>query len=350
MSQPVKSSRSAKSRVWIFVVDSRNGDDLRDLDHLDAILWGSNPNARRGDIVLMYRTAPYSDIPYVFTAASDPRPTRRSDRADTDYVITLAQKIRLLRPVTLGDIKNTAALSRWSFARNQQGVMRRRHDVAEEGAWKPLRGLLVLRNRYAADAIRRLERHAVSPARSSSPKSMPVTRRTSANADRGNLRHLSVFLSYGSEDIQRVSRLYSRLRKEKWIDPWLDKIRLVGGDNWEEEIEKALISSDAMVICLSPRSVRRIGFVNTEIGRALRLQDQQPEGTTFILPAKLEACEAPARLSKWQYVELFKRHGFRDLLTGLRKRAWFLARTSRGQKASRPNNRLERTGSAGRSP
>ena len=36
------------------MVDSRNHEDLRDLDHLNEILWGANPNAAKGDIVLMY--------------------------------------------------------------------------------------------------------------------------------------------------------------------------------------------------------------------------------------------------------------------------------------------------------
>jgi hypothetical protein len=48
-----KGKTRSSPRVWVFVVDSRNREDLRDLDHLDGILWGANPNARRGDLVLM---------------------------------------------------------------------------------------------------------------------------------------------------------------------------------------------------------------------------------------------------------------------------------------------------------
>jgi len=146
-----------------------------------------------------------------------------------------------------------------------------------------------------------------------------------------------VFLSYGSEDVQEVRRLYKKLHRQSWIEPWFDKVHLVVGDDWEEAIERALQSSDAVVICLSARSVRKVGFVNTEIGRALHLQDQQPEGTTFILPAKLEACETPSRLSRWQYVELFKKEGFQHLLASLRRRALFLAQTSRGLPVGQPN-------------
>jgi hypothetical protein len=107
--------------VWIFVVDSGNKQDLSDLDHLDGILWASNPNTRKGDLVLIYRTAPYSDLAYVFTAATDPRKARRSDRVDASHVVQLTDKIRLLRPVKLSRIKSTPALAKWSFAGTVQG-------------------------------------------------------------------------------------------------------------------------------------------------------------------------------------------------------------------------------------
>ena len=72
-------------KIWIFVVDSRNHSDLSDLDHFDDILWGANPNTKKGDIVLMYRTRPYSDIAYVFAAISNPRLTETADLADMKY-------------------------------------------------------------------------------------------------------------------------------------------------------------------------------------------------------------------------------------------------------------------------
>ena len=60
----------------------------------------------------MYRTTRYSDIAYVFTAASDARPAKRADRADTRYVIQLSDKVRLIHPVKL-QIRATPALSKW---------------------------------------------------------------------------------------------------------------------------------------------------------------------------------------------------------------------------------------------
>jgi TIR domain len=308
--------QSRSRRVWIFVVDSGNKQDLNDLDHLDAILWGSNPNARRGDLVLMYRSAPHSDIAYVFTAASDARETKRGDRADTKYVIQLSDKVQLVNPIKLESIKANRALSKWSFARNVQGIMRHRKDVIEEGAWPALQQLIIKSNQYVAPVLR-----AVSPTQSRSRK------RTHKVSGR---RQLKVFISYGSPDLKKVENLYRRLRRLGWIEPWFNKEAddLSAGDPWEMIVPEKIQSSDAMIICLSKKSVNRAGFFQTEMGRALRLQEQQPEGTSFIVPIKLDECKVPRRLSNWHCAELFRKRGFNDLVSALERRANFLAQVS----------------------
>jgi hypothetical protein len=301
-----KRSRNREERIWMFVVDSRNLEDLRDLDHLDGILWGSNPNTRRGDLVLMYRTAPYSDIAYIFRAKSNPRKTRREDGASTDEVIVLTDKVRLINPLTLHSMKQSSGLSEWSFLRYQQGIMRRRRDIKEEGVWPVLRRLLLDGNPIA----RRILRAAKVP----SPRAAQPP--------------LNVFLSYGSEDCKRVKRLYNRLSRQKFLKLWFDRKDLVAGDAWEATIDDAIRHTGAVTIFLSARTVRKKGFFQTEIGRALKIADEQPEGTSFILPAKIEPCELPRRLSRWQCVELFRREGFRNLLRGLRRRQEVLAECS----------------------
>jgi hypothetical protein len=266
----------------------------------------------------MYRTAPYSDIAYIFTAASEPRRSRGRARADAKYVIQLTDKIRLLRPVKLDRIKSTAALSQWSFARNVQGIMRRRRDVIEEGAWPALRRLIIGRNPYVASALR-----AVPPTKSQSLR--PRARLPRVRAPRQ--RTLQVFLSYGSQDLDQVQRLYRRLCKLGWVKPWFNKDgkSIKSGEDWEVAVGKAIEASDAVVICLSSSSVKKIGFFQTEIGRALLIQEQQPEGTSFISPIRLNECEVPNRLAKWHCSELFERGGFQDLVASLERRAAFLA-------------------------
>lgn len=313
-------------RIWIFMADSRSIADLRDLDHLDAILWGANPNARRGDLVLMYRTAPYSDIPYVFVAGSDPRPTQAEDHADTTHVIELVNKIRLVQPVSLAQIKTNPQLSRWSFAAYQQGAMRRRQDIKQEGVWSVVRRMLVAGNPQLTVLLRKIDAPQSESKGSDLARSVPRPDHTSYSgrlgrqARRRKLGRLRIFVSYASEDFRRVRRLQLRLRAEPDFEPWLDKSNIFVGDDWKDVINKAIGTSDAVVICLSSYSFRKIGFVQTEIGWALKMADQRPEGTTFIIPAKLEPCEVPRRLSKWQWAELFKKGGYEHLTTSLRKR------------------------------
>ena len=317
------SHNSEGRRAWIFMVDSRNQEDLRDLDHLDGILWGSNPNTREGDIVLMYRTAPYSDIAYVFSATSNPRPTQPADRADTEYVIDLARKTRLSSPLTLRDIRNSPRLSAWSFAHHQQGAMRRTSDIRQEGFWPDLRRLLTARNPSLADALAGLE--GVSE-RSRSTESRVL--RPSGLGRKAGAKGLRVFLSYASPDRKRVDRLYRKLRHERNLVLWFDQKTLAPGDDWRPTIAKAIRSSDTVLICLSSHSIRRAGFAQKEIAWALEVADEQPEGTTSIIPLKLDACDLPDRLSRWQCAELFRKGGYQDLVASLRRRAAFIQEAS----------------------
>lgn len=294
--------KTQTSRVWIFVVDSRNSNDLSDLDHLEDIWWGSNPHTRQGDIVLMYRTAPYSDIAYVFSATSNPRPAEPADGTDMSYVIELGEKTRLSNPITLSELRNNARLSQWSFVRHQQGVMRRTVDITEEGFWQSLRALIVKRN----------PRILEQPGRA-----------------RGR-RQLRVFISYSSPDIEKVRNLYDRLRKERGLNLWFDRESLTPGDNWKYEITRAIYMSDMIVICLSAGSLRRRGFSQKEIQWALEKADEQPFGTTTIVPVKLEPCNVPPRLAKVaQYAELFNQDaaGYERIVASLRKRSALLEET-----------------------
>ena len=53
-------------------------------------------------------------------------------------------------------------------------------------------------------------------------------------------RKLRVFLCHSSQDKPIVRELYQRLNAEGWIDPWLDEEKLLPGQDWDLEIEKAV--------------------------------------------------------------------------------------------------------------
>ena len=133
-------------------------------------------------------------------------------------------------------------------------------------------------------------------------------------------RRLKVFLCHSKEDKPKVRELYRQLVADGF-DAWLDEENLLPGQDWDLEIRKAVRESDVVVICLSNRSVTKTGYVQREIRFALDIADEQPEGAIFLIPAKLEECQVPSRLSKWQWVNLFESVGYEKLKRSLTYRA-----------------------------
>lgn len=133
-------------------------------------------------------------------------------------------------------------------------------------------------------------------------------------------RPLRVFLCHASQDKPAVWRLH-RYLKQHGVQPWLDQEDLLPGQNWEVEIPKALFSSDVILVCLSKNSVDKEGYVQKEISFALDKALEKPEGTIFVIPVKLEECDIPKRLARYQWVDLSRADGRKRLLMGLNKRA-----------------------------
>lgn len=120
-----------------------------------------------------------------------------------------------------------------------------------------------------------------------------------------NSPKLSVFLCHASQDKPAVRELYQRLLAENWIEPWLDEEKLLPGQDWDLEIEKAVESSDVVVVFVSGRSVTKEGYVQKELRKVLDIALEKPEETIFIIPLRLEACELPRRLRPLHYVDYF---------------------------------------------
>ena len=70
-------------------------------------------------------------------------------------------------------------------------------------------------------------------------------------------RKLRVFLCHASQDKPIVRELYQRLNAEGWIDPWLDKEKLLPGQDWDMEIEKAVEAADVVIVALSKDPLRK---------------------------------------------------------------------------------------------
>ena len=134
-------------------------------------------------------------------------------------------------------------------------------------------------------------------------------------------RPIRVFLCHASQDKPAVRELYQRLKREGWIDPWLDEEKILPGQDWDLEIRKAIRDADVILVVLSHKSITKEGYVQKEIKRALDIADEKPEGTIYIIPVRLEECDPPERLQRWHWVDLFDTNGYNRLLVSLQKRA-----------------------------
>jgi TIR domain/Domain of unknown function (DUF4062) len=126
-----------------------------------------------------------------------------------------------------------------------------------------------------------------------------------------------VFLCHSKSDKETVRQVYGRLLTDGFR-PWLDEEDLIVGQEWEAEIRKAIENSDIVLVCLSAESTSKAGYVHREIQAALDAADRRPEGSIFVIPARLEQCNIPERLRKWQWVDLYKEDGYRRLRAAIR--------------------------------
>jgi len=88
-------------------------------------------------------------------------------------------------------------------------------------------------------------------------------------------------------------------------------------------IEEAVETADNIIICLSGNSVTKEGYVQKEMRYAQEISLEKPEGTIFLIPLRLEDCEAPRGLRFFQwtnYFDEYKEQGYKDLLESLRIR------------------------------
>ena len=134
------------------------------------------------------------------------------------------------------------------------------------------------------------------------------------------VRAVKVFLCHSSTNKSVVRTLHARL-EEAGFAPWLDEKDILPGEDWERAIAAAVSASDVVLVCLSKDSVSRVGFLQRELTSALNAAEEQPEGAIFIIPLKLEACDVPERLKRWQWLDYFEDGAHERLLLALRKRA-----------------------------
>lgn len=156
-----------------------------------------------------------------------------------------------------------------------------------------------------------------------SPERLQETKREGATTNKTQAKkpdqRLQVFLCHSSADKLSVLALCKRLKNDGFA-PWLDKEKLLPGQNWREEIPKAVRSSHVVIVCLS-KEFQKAGYRQKEVLLALDVADEQPEGTIFLIPLKLEECEVPSRLGQLHWANLFDDDGYQHLVLALNTRS-----------------------------
>jgi hypothetical protein len=121
-----------------------------------------------------------------------------------------------------------------------------------------------------------------------------------------------VFISYAREDGDLAARIYETLQSA-YIDPWLDRQSLEGGDDWNERIETDLDNSHFVLALYTRALCRKVdSYVNKELAlaaeRALRVRGP------FLIPLKygdLSGEQSIDALRKYDHVDL-KEETFAD--------------------------------------
>jgi TIR domain len=114
-----------------------------------------------------------------------------------------------------------------------------------------------------------------------------------------------VFIAYVQEDLCFAKKLYEALEKSGFR-PWLDKKKLMPGQNWPRAIETAIQTSDFFVACFSRWAISKRGSFHSELRYALFCAAKVPLDEIFLIPLRLDDCVVPNHISKQtQYLDLF---------------------------------------------
>ncbi len=141
-----------------------------------------------------------------------------------------------------------------------------------------------------------------------------------------------VFIAYVSEDVTHARRLYDGLAA-RGFSPWLDKSKLLPGQNWPRAIESAIETSDFFIPCFSDKSVNKRGVFHSELRYALECASKMPLDEVFVIPVRLNRCPVPERIAADLHcVDLFP-----DWRAGLET----ITRAIEAQQSRRGRKRLE---------
>jgi hypothetical protein len=142
--------------------------------------------------------------------------------------------------------------------------------------------------------------------------------------DQGQIRFRAargkrVFLAYAIEDVEAVEALYDAL-EQAGFHPWMDRRKLLPGQNWPKAIDRAISMADFFIPCFSRKALGRPSRFHAELRYALDRATEWPLDYPFVIPVRLEECKLPRQITAHvHYIDLFPDpvHGFDKLIQTL---------------------------------
>jgi hypothetical protein len=129
-------------------------------------------------------------------------------------------------------------------------------------------------------------------------------------------QNVRVFLIHAHADRRTVHKLYTRLVRSG-VDAWMDVENLQPGQDWQNEIRKAILQCDVAVVCLSKAFNAQQGYRHEELKLALEKANFLPEDAISVIPVRLEECDMPESLQHLHRVDLFESGSYRKLIRTL---------------------------------
>ena len=133
-----------------------------------------------------------------------------------------------------------------------------------------------------------------------------------------------VFVSYVREESEAADRLCQDLKNANLnLKPWIDRMGIIPGQNWEEVIYKAIQSCRYFIPLISSKANEKNGYTKKEFQYALKvIRETQQNKKIIVIPVMLNECKIPyPQLQKIQSVNLFPvwKEGFEKLLQAIKQ-------------------------------
>jgi hypothetical protein len=114
-----------------------------------------------------------------------------------------------------------------------------------------------------------------------------------------------IFIAHVVEDAPLADKLADAL-EARGFDPWIDRRKLLPGQNWPRSIERAIDTSLFFIACLSKRSVTKRGYFQAEMRYALQCASLLPLDQIYFIPVRFDDCVPPMEIQRrLQYIDLF---------------------------------------------